>query len=87
MLRIISGCKCAVSGREICQKVEKSEIRVECTDQNRINNLPLQQQFALKAIKLQMFGRQTRHFWHPIITCFFLVSCPCLTVDATDSTI
>ena len=50
-------------------------------DQKRINKLALARQFALTAVKLQMFGGKTRHVWHPIRTCFF-VSCPRL--DATD---
>ena len=30
----------------------------------------------------KFFGSKTRHVWHPIRTCFFFVSCPCLA--ATD---
>ena len=43
--------------------------------------LALARQFALTAVKLQMFGGKTCHVWHPIRTRFF-VSCPRL--DATD---
>ena len=50
-------------------------------DQKHINILPLVRQFALTAVKLQMFGGKTRHVWHSIRTCRF-VSCPRL--DATD---
>ena len=50
-------------------------------DKKRINNLPLARQFALTAVKLQMFGGETRRVCHPIRTCFF-VSCPRL--GATD---
>ena len=68
MLRIISGGKCAVSEREICLKVKKNEIRVECIDQKLINNVALARQFALTAAKLQklMFGGKTSHVWHLI---------------------
>jgi len=62
-------------------KLRKKVIWTERTDQKHTNNLPLVQQFALTAIKLQMFGGKTRHVLHPIRTCFF-VSCPLL--DATD---
>ena len=63
---IISGGKCAVSEQEICLKVEKNEIRAEYADQKHINKLPLVQQFALTAVKLQMFGGKACHVWHPI---------------------
>ena len=63
-------------------KVVKNEIWAERADQKQINNLPLAWQFALTAVKLQMFGDKTRHVWYPITTCFFFVSCPRL--DATD---
>ena len=66
MLRITSGGKCAVSEREICLKVKKNEIRVERIDQKHINNVALTRQFALMAVKLQMFGSKTRHVWHLI---------------------
>ena len=46
-----------------------------------MNNLPLARQFALTAVKLQMFGGKTRHVWHPIRTCFFV---SCSRLDATD---
>ena len=49
-----------------------------------INNLALARQFALTAVKLQMFGGKNRHVWNPIGTCFF-VSCPHL--DAADDII
>ena len=55
-LRIISGDKGAVSGREICLQVKKNEIWPERADQKHINNLALARQFALTAVKLQMFG-------------------------------
>ena len=71
MLRIISGSKCAFSEQGICLKVEKNEIWAESADQKHINNLPLPRQFALTAVKLQMFGGKTHHVWHPIRTCFF----------------
>ena len=71
MLRIISGNKCAFSEQGICLKVEKNEIWAESADQKHINNLPLPRQFALTAVKLQMFGGKTDHVWHPIRTCFF----------------
>ena len=45
-------------------------------DTQIINNLPLSRQFALTAVKLQMFGGKTWHVWHPIRTRFFFVSCP-----------
>ena len=70
-LRIIFGGKCAVSEREMWLKVVKNEIWVERVDQKEINNLPLAWQFALMAVKIQMFGDKTRHVWHPITTCFF----------------
>ena len=41
-------------------KVVKNEIWAERADQKQINNLPLAWQFALKAIKLQMFRDKTR---------------------------
>ena len=50
-------------------------------DQKHINILHLVRQFALTAVKLQLFGGKTRHVWHSIRTCRF-VSCPRL--DATD---
>ena len=31
---------------------------------------PLARQFGFTAVKLQMFGSKTRHFWHPMRTCF-----------------
>ena len=37
-----------------------------------MHNLPLVRQFALTAVKPQMFGGKTRHVWHPNRTCFFL---------------
>ena len=80
-LRIISGGKCAVSEREIYLQVKKNEIWAERADQKHINNLALAWQFALTAVKLQMFGGKTRHVSHPIRTWFF-VSCP--RSDATD---
>ena len=56
-------------------------------DKKRINNLPLARQFALTAVKLQMFGDKTRHVWRAIRTCFF-VSCPvCPRLDTTDGTL
>ena len=67
--------------REIYLKVEKNEISVERADQKHLNNLPLARQFALTAVKGQMFGGKTRHVWHLIRPCFF-ISCPRL--DATD---
>ena len=60
---------------EICVKVEENEIWAERADQKHINNLPLARHFALTAVKLQTFGRKTRHVWRPIRSCFF-VSCP-----------
>ena len=36
-------------------------------DQKHMNNLPLARQFALMALKLQMFGGKTCHAWHPIL--------------------
>ena len=80
-MRIISGGKRAVSERKIRLKVEKNEIGAERADQTRVNNLPLARQFALTAVRLQMFAHKTCHVWPPIRTCFF-VSCPRL--DATD---
>ena len=56
-------------------KVVKNEIGAERPDQkqiNQINNLPLARQFALKAIKLQMFGDKTR--LAPYYNMFFFVS-------------
>ena len=81
MLRIISGGKCAVFKREICVKVDKNELWVKRADQKHINNFPLARQFALTAVKLQMFGGKTRDVWHPIRTCFFV---SCSRLDATD---
>ena len=46
-----------------------------------LNNLALAQQFALMAVKLQMFGGKTRHVWHPSRTHFFV---SCSRLDATD---
>ena len=43
---------------------------LESGDQKHINNFPLARQFALTAVKLQMFGGKTRQVWHPIRTCF-----------------
>ena len=63
-LSIISGGKCAVSEREICLQVKKNEIWPERADQKHINNFALARQFALTAVKLQMFGGKTRHVWH-----------------------
>ena len=60
-LRIIFGGKCGVSEREMWLKVVKNEIWVERVDQKQINNLPLAWQFALTAVKIQMFGDKTRH--------------------------
>ena len=80
-LRIISGGKCAVSEREICLQVKKSEIWAERADQKHLNNLALAWQVALTAVKLHMFCGKIRHVWHPIRTWFF-VSCP--RSDATD---
>ena len=51
------------------------EIWAEGVGQKHINNLALARQFALTAVKLQMF------VWYPIRTCFF-VSRPRL--DGTD---
>ena len=48
---------------------------------------PLAQQFALTALKLQMFGDQTCHVYHSIRTCF-LVSCPRLNaIDGISPTL
>ena len=80
-LRILSGGKCAVSEREICLKVEKNEIWAESADQKHINNLPLARQFALTAVKIQMFGGKTRHVWHLFRTCFIV---SCTRLDATN---
>ena len=62
-------------------KDEKNELWAERADQKHINNLPLARQFALTAVKLQMFGGKTCHVWHPIRTCFFV---SCSHLDATD---
>ena len=79
--RIILKSKCAVSEREILLKIEKNERWAGRADQEHVNNLPLARQFALTAVKRQMFGGKTRHVWHPIRTrCF--VSRPRL--DGTD---
>ena len=48
---------------------------------NNVNNLPLAGQFALTAVKLQMFGSKTCHVWLPIRTGSFGL-CPHL--DATN---
>ena len=62
---------CLLSKREVRKmKYERSR-----ADQKHINILPLARQFALTAVKLQMFGGKTGHVWHPIRTCRF-VSCP-----------
>ena len=53
----------------------------ERADQKYVNNLPLAGQFALTAVKLQMFGSKTCHVWHPIRTGSFGL-CPHL--DATN---
>ena len=72
---------CAVSEREMLLKIEKNKRWAGRADQEHVNNLPLVRQFALTAVKLQMFGGKTRHVWHPVRTrCF--VSHPRL--DATD---
>ena len=70
----MSGVKCAVSEQEMYMNliVDKNEVWAKCTDQKHMNNLPLARQFALTAVKLQMFGGKTCHAWHPIRTCFFL---------------
>ena len=81
MLRIILGGKYAVSKLEICLKVEKNDIKAEGADQKYVNNLPLAGQFALTAVKLQMFGGKTFYVWHPLRTVFFVL-CPHL--DATN---
>ena len=55
------------------RKVVKNETGAERADQKQIiqiNNLPLAWQFALKAIKLQMFGDKTR--LAPYYNMFFL---------------
>ena len=49
---------------------------------NKISNLPLVRQFALMAVKLQMFDGKTRHF-ATLLEHVFFVSCPCL--DASNS--
>ena len=49
--------------------------------QSIMNNLPLARQFALTAVKLQMFGGKTRHVWHPIRTRFFV---SCSRLEAAD---
>ena len=56
--------------KEYALKLRKNEI----ADQKHINNLPLARQFALTAVKLQMFGDKTRHVWHPIIEHVFFLS-------------
>ena len=56
----------------------------ERADKKHMNNLGVARQFALTAVKLQMFGGKMRHVWHPIRTCFF-VSCPRL--DTTDGSL
>jgi len=45
-------------------KVEENEMSGTRSSKIVIN-LPLPQQFALKAVKLPSFGRKTRHVWHP----------------------
>ena len=79
--RIILKSKFDFSKLEILLKIEKNERWAGRADQEHVNNLPLARQFALTAVKLQMFGGKTRHVWHPIRTRFF-VSHPGL--DATD---
>ena len=61
MLRIISGVKCAVSEQEIYMNLiaDKNEVWAKCTEQKHMKNLPLARQFALTAVKLQMFGGKT----------------------------
>ena len=61
MLRIILEGTYAVSKLEICLQVEKNDIKAERADQKHRNNLPLARQFALTAVKLQMFGGETCH--------------------------
>ena len=79
-LRIISGGKCAVSEREICLQVKKSEIWAERADQKHINNLALAWQVALTAVKLHVL-RQNTSCLAPYQNMIF-VSCP--RSDATD---
>ena len=66
---------CAVFEQEICLKVEKNEIWAELVDQKHINNSPLAWQFALMAVKLQMFGGKTPHVC-TLLEHVFFVSCP-----------
>ena len=58
----------------MCLKVEENEIGAERADQKRVNNLPLARQFALTAVRLQMFSHKTCHVWPPIRTRFFVSS-------------
>ena len=48
---------------------------MERADQKYVSNLPLAGQFALTAVKLQMFGGKTFHVRHPLRTVFFVL-CP-----------
>ena len=52
----------AVSERDMPESWEKWNMsRAELANQKHINNSPLARQFALMAVKLQMFGGKTRH--------------------------
>ena len=58
---------------------------MERAGQKHVNYLPLVRQFALTAVKLQMFGRKTHHVWHPSVrTCFFVL---CPRLDTTHSNV
>ena len=49
--------------------------------ENTANNLHLARQFALTAVKPQIFGGKTHHVWHLLEHVFF----SCSHLDATDS--
>ena len=60
---------------ELRKMVKKNLIK------NKINKLPLVRQFALMAVKLQMFGGKTCHV-ATLLEHVYFVPCPCL--DASD---
>ena len=47
---------------------EKRAEHADQVDQKHMNNLFLARQFALTAVKLQMFGGKIRSVWHPFRT-------------------
>ena len=75
MLRIISE-------QEICLKVEKNEIPVmsETHWSKPCTQLTFGTTVCFKGCQTSNVWGKTRHFWHPIITCFLSRLCPCLKI-------